>query len=93
MKKILSLALVLALCLSLCAAAAETAVEAKEVEAYALELNPKAGTLMLTEKETRMKRVTDLDLNPLSDDYAYVDIKDGCYVVLQDDDLKRGLLD
>ena len=93
MKKILSLALVLALCLSLCAAAAETAVEAKEVEAYALELNPKAGTLMLTDKETRMKRVTDLDLNPLSDDYAYMDIKDGCYVVLQDDDLKRGLLD
>ena len=93
MKKLVSLALALALCLSLCAASAETAVEAKELEAYSLELNTKAGTLMATDRETRLKHVTDLDLNPLSEGYPHMEIKDGCYVVIRDNDLERGLLD
>ena len=93
MKKLISLVLALALCLALAAAAAETKVEATELEAYTLELNLKTNTLVLTDRETRSKRVTDLELNALSDDYGYIDPKDGYFVVLQDDDLKRGLLD
>lgn len=93
MKKVFSLVLGIVLCLCLCSATAETTFEAKEVEAYSLELNPKAGTLMVTDRETRMKHVADLDLNPLSEDYSYLDDEGNCYVVAQEDDLKRGLLD
>ena len=91
MKKVLSLLIVLALCIG-SAACAETTVQSREIEAYDLELNTAANALIVTDKETRKQRVTDTELNPLSDEYEYIS-SEGAYFVAANDDLKRGLLD
>lgn len=90
MKKLLSVLIVLILCIG--AACAETTVQSRDIEAYDLELNTAANALILTDKETRMQRVTDTELNPLSEEYSYIS-SEGAYFVAANDDLKRGLLD
>ena len=91
MKKLLSLLLVLLLCAGT-AACAETTVQAKEIEADNLEMNLKANTFILSDRSTGMKRVTDADLNPLSEDYAYISAEDAYYEAANED-LHTGLLD
>ena len=51
----------------------------KAIEADNLEMNLKANTFILSDRSTGMKRVTDADLNPLSEDYAYISAEDAYY--------------
>ena len=90
MKKLLTVCL--ALCLIISAAAAETTVTAKDISAASLELNEGANTLLLRDEKTRAYRVTDADLNPLSDDYEYITIK-GAYYEAENEELHFALLD
>ena len=91
MKKLLMM--ILALCLCLSAACAETTVEAKDLEAYSLELNAAANTFLLRDGNTRAYRVVDADLEPLSDDYLYISISGGYYKAANEEGLTYGLLD
>ena len=91
MKKLLSLLIAIALCTGACACA-ETTVQSRETDAYSLELNTAANTLILKDKDTRKQRVTYTEFNPLSDEYEYIS-SEGAYFVAANDDLKRGLLD
>ena len=92
MKKILALVMALALCVCAAAACAETTVESKVIEAYGLELNTKANTLVLTDGKTYDKYVVDTEGNKLSDSFAYISSNDGFYTV-GNEDLHLGLLD
>lgn len=89
MKKWLLVTLALVLCCSV--ASAELSVTVNTVEARNLELNESAGTLILTDSETRKERVVDADMNPLSGDYDRVTARDGMYHVCNDN--VWGLLD
>ena len=92
MKKILAMVMALALCVCAAAACAETTVESKVIEAYNLELNTKANTLVLTDGKTYEKYVVDTEGNKLSDSFAYISSNDGFYTV-GNEDLHLGLLD
>ena len=92
MKKILAMVMALALCVCAAAACAETTVESKVIEAYGLELNTKANTLVLTDGKTYDKYVVDTEGNKLSDSFAYISPSDGFYTV-GNEDLHLGLLD
>ena len=92
MKKILAMVMALALCVCAAAACAETTVESKVIEAYGLELNTKANTLVLTDGKTYDKYVVDTEGNKLSDSFAYISSNDGFYTV-GNEDLHLGLLD
>ena len=72
MKRILAMVMALALCVCAAAACAETTVESKVIEAYGLELNTKANTLVLTDGKTYDKYVVDTEGNKLSDSFAYI---------------------
>ena len=92
MKRILAMAIALAMCVCAAAACAETTVESKVIEAYNLELNTKANTLVLTDGKTYEKYVVDTEGNKLSDSFAYISPSDGFYTV-GNEDLHLGLLD
>lgn len=92
MKRILAMVTALALCVCAAAACAETTVESKVIEAYNLELNAKANTLVLTDGKTYEKYVVDTEGNKLSDSFAYISPSDGFYTV-GNEDLHLGLLD
>ena len=92
MKRILAMVTALALCVCAAAACAETTVESKVIEAYNLELNTKANTLVLTDGKTYEKYVVDTEGNKLSDSFAYISPSDGFYTV-GNEDLHLGLLD
>lgn len=92
MKRILAMVMALALCACAAAACAETTVESKVIEAYNLELNTKANTLVLTDGKTYEKYVVDTEGNKLSDSFAYISPSDGFYTV-GNEDLHLGLLD
>ena len=92
MKRILAMVTALALCVCAAAACAETTVESKVIEAYNLELNTKANTLVLTDGKTYDKYVVDTEGNKLSDSFAYISSNDGFYTV-GNEDLHLGLLD
>ena len=92
MKKILAMVMALALCVCAAVACAETTVESKVIEAYGLELNTKANTLVLTDGKTYDKYVVDTEGNKLSDSFAYISSNDGFYTV-GNEDLHLGLLD
>ena len=92
MKRILAMVTALALCVCAAAACAETTVESKVIEAYGLELNTKANTLVLTDGKTYDKYVVDTEGNKLSDSFAYISPSDGFYTV-GNEDLHLGLLD
>ena len=92
MKKMMALALALVLCVCMTAACAETTVQEKVIEAYNLELNTKADMLILTDRETGLKYVTDTEGNKVSDGYGYVSSNEGFFTVANED-LKMGLAD
>ena len=91
MKKLLSLVIVMTLCAS-AAAYAETTISAREIEAYSLELNPRANTLIVTDRSTGKKYIADTEMNQLSDEYNYINDSEDYYKVANED-LKVGLLD
>ena len=52
MKRMLSLIIALVLCICSAAACAETTVQAKDLEAYNLELNEKTNTFVMTDRSS-----------------------------------------
>ena len=92
MKKLLSLVITLVLLVCTATAFAETTVSAKTIEAYSLELNTKANTLVVSDRNSGMKYVADTELNPLSEQYGYISPEEGYYEAANED-LHVGLLD
>ena len=92
MKRMLSLISALALCICSAAACAETTVQAKDLEAYNLELNEKTNTFVMTDRSSGLKYVTDTELKKLSEGYSYIS-EEGIYFRAANEDLHTGLLD
>ncbi len=92
MKRLLSLIIALALCACSAAACAETTVQAKDLEAYDLELNEKTNTFVLTDRSSGLKYVTDTELRKLSEGYQSIR-KEDKYFTAANEDLHTGLLD
>ena len=92
MKRLLSLIISLALCVCSAAACAETTVQAKDLEAYDLELNEKTNTFVLTDRASGLKYVTDTELRKLSEGYQSIR-KEDKYFTATNEDLHTGLLD
>ncbi len=90
MKKWLLILLALCLCCSI--ASAEISMEVKTAEVYGLSLNETAKTFVVRDKNTRMYQVVDADMNPLSGQYADINVANGQYEV-KDANGARGLLD
>ena len=79
MKKWLLILLALCLCCSI--ASAEISMEVKTAEVYGLSLNETAKTFVVRDKNTRMYQVVDADMNPLSGQYADINVANGQYLV------------
>lgn len=82
----------LVLCLCCSFASAEVFVEGKTVSVRNLTLNETAKTFVLQDSSTRLYQVVDAEMNPLSEAYKDISIRDGHYKVIDANDA-RGLLD
>ena len=82
---------VLALCLCCSVAIAERSVETTMPNAKDLSMNQEANTFVRRDPDTRMYQIVDADMNPLSEAYSRIDMREGQYIVYPEDGTK-GLL-